>query len=180
MKIVYSFLVFIAFNSFAFAQEKALNVIKKDTLTTKINPLAPSTAAFYSAVLPGLGQAYNKKYWKIPIVYAAIGSSIYVYSLRNKEYNSLRDAYKLRLQGTADDFPFFNDTQLIQTMNGRKKERDLMLMVTIGVYALNILDAVVDAHLKDFNVNEKLTFYPTIQKDIYNANSFALALTYKF
>jgi len=39
---------------------------------------------------------------------------------------------------------------------------------------------VVDAHLKDFNVNEKLTFYPTIQKDIYNANSFALALTYKF
>jgi len=51
-----------------------------------INPLAPSKAAFYSAILPGLGQIYNKRYWKAPIVWGAIGTGIYVYSYNNTEY----------------------------------------------------------------------------------------------
>ena len=55
------------------------NLIIQDTLKKPINPLAPAKAAFYSAILPGLGQAYNKKYWKIPIVYAAIGTGVYAY-----------------------------------------------------------------------------------------------------
>lgn len=148
--------------------------------TPIINPLAPSTAAFYSAILPGLGQAYNKKYWKVPIVYAALGTSVYFYAQRNNQYTDFRDAYKLRLQGATDDYPFFSDTQLINAMKSVKKDRDLLLMISIGVYALNIVDAVVDAHLKSFNVNEKLTFSPTLIQDINAANTMALTVTYKF
>ena len=59
----------------------------------------PSKAAFYSAVLPGAGQAFNKKYWKIPIVYAAIGTSIYSYNFNQKKYWSYRNSYKSRKAG---------------------------------------------------------------------------------
>lgn len=72
--------------------------------SVEYNPLAPAKAAFYSAVLPGLGQAYNKKYWKIPFVYAAIGTSIYVYNFNDTAYNRYRTAYKLRLAGKQDEF----------------------------------------------------------------------------
>ncbi|MEC8830911.1 MAG: DUF5683 domain-containing protein, partial [Bacteroidota bacterium] len=68
-----------------------------------INPLAPSKAAFYSAILPGLGQIYNKRYWKVPIVWGAIGTGIYAYSYNNTEYRRARNAYKRRLAGFTDD-----------------------------------------------------------------------------
>ena len=74
----------------------------------EIDMLAPSKAAFYSAVLPGLGQAYNKKYWKIPIVYAALGTGVYFYKMNDKQYNRYRDAYKRRLAGYQDD-EFYGD-----------------------------------------------------------------------
>ena len=63
----------------------------------ELDPSAPSKAAFYSAVLPGLGQGFNKKYWKIPIVYAAIGTSIFSYDFNQKKYWDYRNAYKSRL-----------------------------------------------------------------------------------
>ena len=65
--------------------------------------MKPSKATFYSAVLPGLGQAYNKKYWKIPIVYGALATGIYFYNQNDKNYNRYRNAYKRRLAGFTDD-----------------------------------------------------------------------------
>mgnify|MGYP001417547654 FL=1 len=70
--------------------------------------LRPSKATFYSAVLPGLGQAYNKKYWKIPIVYGALGAGIYFYKKNDTDYNRYRSAYKRRLAGFTDDEFFGN------------------------------------------------------------------------
>ena len=67
------------------------------------DPLTPSKAAFYSAIIPGLGQAYLGKGWKVPIIYAAIGASIYYYDVNNKEMNSYRTAYKRRFNGFFDD-----------------------------------------------------------------------------
>lgn len=165
-----------------FAQEEQQTILKEKAITRPvINPLAPSKAAFFSAILPGLGQAYNKKYWKIPIVYGAMGSSLYVYSSRNNQYQDFRDAYKLRLAGQLDDYSYYTDTQLLNAMKSVKKDRDLMMMLTVGLYALNIVDAVVDAHLKGFNVDEKLTFAPIIiQNDLYKTTGFALAITYNF
>ncbi len=157
----------------------------------KMNPLAPAKAAFYSAVLPGLGQAYNKRYWKIPLVYAAIGSTAYAYVNNNKVYHKFRDAFKSRRMGfTTDPYYDLNDSGIVigqpdvsdsslQTAQERAQEaRDFSLVLTIGMYALNIIDANVDAHLKQFNVNEDLSldYHPDL---IFNpvTNTPVLGLT---
>ena len=68
-----------------------------DTIKTVIDPNRPARAAFYSALVPGLGQAYNKKYWKIPIVYIGLGSGIYFYTFNQKKYQGFRNEYKKTL-----------------------------------------------------------------------------------
>ncbi len=132
--------------------------------TLKINPLAPTRAAFYSAILPGLGQAYNKKYWKIPLVFGAIGTSLYFYNTNDKQYNQFREAYKRRLAGFKDDefYGQYTDATLINAQKVLQRNRDLSLLISIGLYVLNIVDANVDAHLMQFNVNNKLSFQPEI------------------
>lgn len=134
----------------------------------QIDMLAPSKAAFYSAVLPGLGQAYNKKYWKIPIVYAALGTGVYFYKMNDNRYNRYRVAYKRRLAGYQDDEfygdipgqPRIEDDALIRAQKILKKNKEISILVTLGLYALNIIDANVDAHLIQFNVDENLTLQP--------------------
>lgn len=160
-------------------------VIKDTVSTTKkdkeINPLAPSKAAFYSAIVPGLGQAYNKKYWKIPFVYGAIGSSLYFYILNNNKYHKYRDAYKHRLAGEPDDFTYLDETRLVQAQRFYQRNRDLSLLVTVGFYILNIVDANVDAHLMQFNVSDKLSLQPDVyQNDINQKTNFGLSLNYQF
>jgi len=157
------------------------NLIIQDTLKKPINPLAPAKAAFYSAILPGLGQAYNKKYWKIPIVYAAIGTGVYAYIWNNKKYNAYRNAYKQRLAGNEDEYPFLDDTRLIQGQKVFQKNRDLSAIITVALYILNIVEANVDAHLIQFNVNDNLTFHPEIQQnELNNKRNLGIAFIYKF
>jgi hypothetical protein len=98
--------LFLAFSVPGWAQEeqdvKEVIVTPQDSLLLKpytIDPLAPSKAAFYSAVVPGLGQIYNKKYWKAPIVWGGLGISLYYYSWNNQKYHEYRDAYQNRLAG---------------------------------------------------------------------------------
>jgi hypothetical protein len=152
-------------------------------VTEPINPLSPAKAAFYSAVLPGLGQAYNKKYWKIPIVYAALGTGIYFYTTNNKEYKRYRDAYKRRLAGFEDD-EFYNKVTLDGLQRAQRfyrKNKEVSLLVTIGIYALNIIDANVDAHLLQYNVNENLTLAPHFKINELDAKSdVGLTLNFKF
>lgn len=148
-----------------------------------IDPLSPARAAFYSAVLPGLGQAYNKKYWKIPIVYGALGTGIYFYINNNKEYNRYRDAYKSRLAGFEDD-EFFGRIDLNGLQRAQKfyrKNKEISLLVTIGIYALNIIDANVDAHLLQYNIDENLTLVPHFKFDEIDAKSdLGLTLNFNF
>ena len=156
---------------------KVNDTLKKST----INPLAPSKAAFFSAILPGLGQAYNKKYWKIPIVYAAIGTGVYSYTWNNKKYNEFRNAYKNRLAGIPDDLQFLDDDRLIQGQKFYQKNRDLSAIVTVILYILNIVDANVDAHLMQFNVSDDLSMRPNMMQDeIYNRQNLAISFTYNF
>ncbi len=177
------FFLFLGTNS-ALAQEELRidNLKVQDTVKkNSINPLAPSKAAFYSAILPGLGQAYNKKYWKIPIVYAAIGTGVYAYTWNNQKYNEFRNAYKNRLAGLPDDFQFLDDERLIQGQKFYQKNRDLSAIVTVVLYILNIVDANVDAHLMQFNVNNDLSMRPNmLQDDIYNRQNLAISFTYNF
>jgi len=157
----------------SFSQESEVLKIK-DTIvsnTTIYNPLAPSKAAFYSAILPGLGQAYNKKYWKIPFVYAALGSGVYFYSTNNNNYNRARTAYKLRKNGKPDEFdglngnPFLSKDALISAQKGYKKDKDLSLLVTVGLYVLQIIEASTNAHLLQHNVDNSLTINPKLIKN---------------
>jgi len=158
-------------------------IIKADSVKAKaINPLAPTKAAFYSAILPGLGQAYNKKYWKIPIVYAAMGTSIYIYIDNNRKYHRYRDAYKMRLSGQQDEFyGEYSDQVLINAQRNFQRNRDLSFLITVGFYVLNIVDANVTAHLLQFNVSEDLSLAPEMyQNEINYKQNFGLTLKYKF
>ncbi len=157
-----------------------ISVDSKNTTQTKINPLAPAKAAFYSAVVPGLGQAYNKKYWKIPLVYAAIGTGLYFYINNTRQYNNYRDAYKRRLEGyTDDEFSNIDTGRLITAQRFYQKNKDMSLLITFGLYILNIVDASVDAHLLQFNVNENLSLKPEYFQDRYTySHNVGISLNY--
>ena len=162
-----------------------------------VNPLAPSRAAFYSALLPGLGQAYNKIYGKIPIVWGAIGTGIYAYVYNDTQYDRYRTAFKRRKAGFTDDefwdlnpdddfvptTPNVSDESLQDAQERIQSDRDLALLITIGLYALNIIDANVDAHLKQYNVNEDLTLkvQPYLETLPINRDiNYGLALAIRF
>ncbi|MBT8267499.1 MAG: hypothetical protein KJO41_04260 [Bacteroidia bacterium] len=170
-------------------------LIVQDTISSQpIDALSPSRAAFYSAVLPGLGQAYNKKYWKIPIVYAALGTGIYFFIDNTNQYNRYRDAYKNRLAGFDNDefwgtdsegnplsSPSISNDGLIRAQRTLRRNREISLLVTIGLYALNIIDANVDAHLLQYNVDENLALKPHfIINDLDATTNLGLTLDFKF
>lgn len=163
------------------------------TKQESINPLAPSKAAFYSAILPGLGQIYNKRYWKAPIVWGAMGTGIYVYSFNNTEYRRARNAFKRRLAGFEDDEffdlngdgvgPDVSSEALQSAQENTQRDRDLALVITIALYALNIIDANVDSHLKQYNVSDDLAvdFNPVIDINPFtNDLNYGMAMVIKF
>lgn len=155
----------------------------KDTIkkSSEINVLAPAKAAFYSAVFPGMGQIYNKKYWKVPLVYGALGTTIYFYINNNKKYHLFRDAYKRRLEGFNDDnYSYLDNSRLIAAQKFYQNNRDLSALLTGLFYILNILDANVDAHLMQFNVNDKLTVKPDLYRDQFTTKeNLGICLTLK-
>ncbi|MFD2942588.1 DUF5683 domain-containing protein [Flavobacterium notoginsengisoli] len=167
-----------------FAQEKGKIVLKDSLKSETIDPLRPSKAAFYSAILPGLGQIYNKKYWKLPLVYGAIGTSTYLYIDNQKNYNLYRDEYKSRLEGVPSKNPSLaelDENRLMRIQKGFQRNRDLSALFMVGFYVLNIIDANIDAALSQFNVDEKLAFKPAVIKnDITLKNDFGFALNYSF
>lgn len=154
----------------------------EEVVKQEYDPLAPSRAAFYSAVVPGLGQFYNKKYWKIPLVYGGIAASLYFYIDNNNDYNRFRDAYKRRLAGYDDDeFQGITTETLIRAQTTARRNKDTSLAVAIGVYLVNIIDANVDAHLRQFNVSDDLTIKPNVEYNpIQATNNYSLSLTFSF
>ncbi|RED19475.1 hypothetical protein BD847_3760 [Flavobacterium cutihirudinis] len=167
---------------FAQAKSDAVLVAKDTTKLEEIDPLTPAKAAFYSAILPGLGQAYNKKYWKIPLVYAGIGTSLYFYIDNNKKYHDYRDAYKRRLEGyNDDDYQYLDESRLIAGQKFYQRNRDLSALFVVGFYVLNIIDANVDAALIQFNVNERLSMRPEIYPaDVTFKPNVGLTFNYRF
>ena len=138
------------------------------------DPLTPSKAAFYSAVLPGLGQVYIGKSWKVPFVYGAIGASVYGYVYNQKEMDRYRSAYKRRLAGfTDDEFKTLipDNSKLIEGMRFHKSYRDMSFLFILGTYMLNILDANVSAHLMQFNIKDNLSLKPHLKSDFLTKES---------
>ena len=169
-------------------------VVLDSTSKPAINPLSPAKAAFYSAILPGLGQAYNKKYWKIPLVYAALGTGIVIYLDNDKQYDRYRDAFKRRLAGFNDDefwgvdtnenplsTPQISNDALIRAQRTLSRNREISLLVTIGIYVLNIIDANVDAHLLQYNIDENLALKPHFKVNQIDASTnLGLTLGFNF
>ena len=148
-----------------------------------IDPLTPSRAAFYSAVLPGLGHVHLKQYWKVPVVYAALGAGMYFYLDNDKEYRRYRNAYKRRLAGYEDDefFGSVTDDGLREIQKRLRRNKELSLLVTAGIYILNIVWANVDAHLLQYNVDDNLSLKPHYKLNEFdNTGDFGLTLNYKF
>ncbi|HSI70994.1 MAG TPA: DUF5683 domain-containing protein [Gillisia sp.] len=151
------------------------------------DPLAPARAAFYSAILPGLGQAYNKKYWKIPIAYAGLGVGVYFYISNDQQYDRYRSIYKRRLEGHRDDEFIVNGVErvtndgLIRAQRFYARNKEISVLVIAGIYALNIIDANVDAHLAQFNVSEDLSLRPSLNFDQYTGTTgYGLSLNFNF
>ena len=170
-------------------------IVIKDSVSLKktkkeFNPLAPSKAAFYSAILPGAGQIYNKRNWKAPIAWGLIGGSAYMYAWNNNQYQRFRTAFIRRQAGFTDDefngegtLPLFGDDDLESQQERFQSDRDLWLVATIALYALNIVDANVDAHLKQFNIDDDLSldFEPYFDyNQVTNSPNYGMALTIKF
>ena len=192
-KLVHSGLVCLIFCTISFAQDdknndkldKGLMVVQDSTITTGKRPfdvLAPSKAAFYSAVLPGLGQVYNKKYWKVPLVYAAIGVPVYFFIKNDRDLELYRDAFKRRLAGFNDDpFQGISNDGLVRAQQQLRRNKELSLLLAIGAYALNIIDANVDAHLLQFNVDEDLSLRPHFKYNNMEHNTqLGVTLNFKF
>lgn len=145
-------------------------------------------ATIMSACLPGLGQAYNKKYWKIPIIYTGFGVLTYFMIQNGTEYRNFREAYNI--VATGDTANFDNsyvvryDENLTSLQEGRNYYRhnlELTYILTGLLYVLNIIDASVDANLYNFDVSDDLTLrFEPVSNEIYWARGPTPALTLRF
>lgn len=143
----------------------------------------PRKALLYSAVLPGMGQVYNKKYWKVPIVYGGFAGGVYLITF----YQDTYDKYKSELFGILSDGVStspsgFTETQLRNIIRKARRERDFFTIMTGFWYILQLVDAHVDAHLKEFDLNPQLqiSLEPTLQNSQMTGRTTGLSLTLKF
>lgn len=152
-------------------------------VVTKLNP---TKAGLYSAVLPGLGQFYNKKYWKIPVVWGAVGAGVGIALWNQNQYKKYREYYIAKLNGTPNEFidqrPYLDKIALGNAQDRSKRQRDYAIAISGLIYILNIVDAVVDAHLYEGRKDPDLTFAPAVIYDDFGNNppKTGLSLSFKF
>jgi len=160
-------------------QERGKRVITIDTYAERFNP---RKALLYSAILPGSGQLYNQKYWKVPLVYAGFATGIYFISFHQDRYVTFKnELFGLLNDGTAAPSGF-DEAQLRRLVDRSKRERDFFTIITGFWYILQLVDAHVDAHLKEFELNPQLQvrLEPMIENDPLLGRSTGLALKFKF
>jgi hypothetical protein len=177
IKVTVLFFILFIFAANVFAQDttalkkdSAVMPVKKDSVVKK-EPHSPRKATIRSAIIPGWGQIYNKKYWKVPLVYGALGTTAGVFAYNVKWYNRTRYAYKIAYQiqqGYGDAGKDKVYTELVPLLaypeslksyrNQFRQSVDYSVLFFILAWGLNVVDATVDGHLKDFNVDDDLSF----------------------
>lgn len=144
---------------------------------------SPRKASILSAVLPGAGQVYNRKYWKAPIVIGGLGVSYYFIRENNGQYQRYKDAYLALTDndpGTVDEFEGrFSAQSLLNVADTYRRWRDLSYIAIGAVYILNIVDASVDAHFVRFDVGRDLSLQvaPSLSTAARGAPGLSLLLT---
>lgn len=156
------FLLLLTTVTFTYAQESD-SVTDTESADTSIvvKKHSPFKATMMSVALPGLGQVYNGKWWKVPIIYGGFGGLIYSSVFNDMKCRTFKEAYLIRIDDdptTTDQFVGrYSDANLRELVDFYQRNRDLSLIFTGVLYALNIIDASVDAHLKDFDVSDDLS-----------------------
>lgn len=135
----------------------------------------PNKSMWYALICPGLGQIYNRRYWKVPIVYGGFAGLIYGISWSGKNYNLYRREYTASQKGNRTTLFHLSDTELKNRMDASRRSRDLCIIGTVAFYGITVLDAFVDAALADFDISPDLSMKikPTI---IQNPKNMALAM----
>lgn len=176
----------------AFCQERDTLVIMTDTVpeSDKISQKdsiffathSPRKASIYSAVLPGLGQIYNHKYWKVPIVYAGFGGLIYGVIYNGDKYKYYKEQYKYMLDNNLTEYEDLTLQQAEVYKDFHKRYRDLFAIGLAGFYALQIIDATVDAHLINYDISEDIALIidPTLLLCGGNSNTVGIRCCLSF
>lgn len=170
-------LAFLSFSAMLKAQDSTAVVVKKEHSVQK--------ATLYSTFVPGLGQIYNRKYWKVPLIYGG-GFLLVQAAIKNGLlYQEYLDAYRAKTDNnasTVDNYPKLSAENLILIKDNYKRNRDISIIGTVVIYGLNILDAYVDASLFDFNVNDdlKASIMPMNQYTAQGELVPSVALTIRF
>jgi Family of unknown function (DUF5683) len=194
MKFFLALAVIVSFISTSFSQE-----VKKDTIPTvrldsvsSTNPKVisietyskrfnPRKAILFSAILPGMGQVYNKKYWKVPLVYGGLVGFGLVIDFYNKQNNKYRNDL-FDLLNTGAQVSSLTETQLRSVIEKSSRQRDYFIIITGFFYLLQMVDAHVDAHLKEFELNPKLKVRvePMMESNYYTGTSTGIAIKFRF
>ncbi|MEE2700087.1 MAG: DUF5683 domain-containing protein [Bacteroidota bacterium] len=140
---------------------------------------SPKKAALLSLSLPGLGQVYNKKYWKIPIIYAGLIASAYYINDNHNSYKEYKEAYLIRIDSdptTTDEYVGqYSSSDLIVLKDFYRRNREISILCCIGVYILNVVDASVDAHLFDYDISDNISLHLS-PKSTKNFSGISLTL----
>jgi len=151
-------------------------------LFTEISTLNPKKAAILSAVIPGLGQVYNKQYWKVPLIYG--GGLIIAHYIRYNDrlYQSFRSSYLASVDadpGTVNKYPNIDQASLEVNAENLRRDRDYLMIIGGLFYLLQIVDAHVSAHLHEFTINEELSvgFEPTVQPSPYESGTIGVSFS---
>lgn len=162
----------------AFSQMEAEKELPFKTPTDTVSVVkrhSPKKAAILSAILPGAGQVYNQKYWKLPIVYAGLGGLGTWVGFNAVNLRGFTKAYVKELDNdslTVGSYKgFTGENQLKIKRDDAKRNLDLSIILISVYYALNIVDAAVDAHLFDYSITEDLSLSLKPDFDIYQANN---------
>jgi len=167
------------------AQSEESVVSRSDTTYQPTH--SPQKATLYSMVLPGLGQAYNQKYWKIPVIYTGFAVFTYFIIFNRNEYVKFRDAYDYKTRGDTlfpinNEYLKYSEDQLIRGRDDYRRDLEFTYILAGLWYILNIVDATVDAHLFDYDISDDLSikFSPAVNDPLYIPHfTPAVTLTYR-
>lgn len=162
--------------------------LKSDTisLTSYAAEHDPRKAILFAAVLPGLGQVYNKKYWKIPLVYGGLIGFGYGVNFYQKGYKEFKGGLFDLLESNASQIEIrgytLTESRLRSIVDQYRRERDFFIILTAGMYLLQMVDAHVDAHLREFDLNPNLqvSIQPTMNNDMMTGRTAGFSLIVKF
>ena len=128
---------------------------------------SPRKAAIYSSIIPGAGQIYTKKYWKVPLIYAGLSTSIYFIHYNNNKYLKYKNTLLNRYDEIEDNLEN-TDSELLILKDYYRRNRDISYLATVSIYLINIIDASVNTYLYKYDISDEISF--NIQPTFYEKN----------